>query len=300
MKKIPPRFVVLIGILGISFSAIFVNLADAPSAVLVFFRMAITSLLLLPGILKKERREEFRAMPKKTWLLCILAGVTFALHLTTTFESFRLTSIASSTVLVNLEVFFVALVARLLFKERIPLLGKFGILAAFVGSVVIAMGDHAAGGSALLGDILGLVAAMSMSCSTLIARKVRVHISTSVYTFLMYSTCAVTILIFCLVTAEPLATGLSTRNLLCALGMAIFCTLMGHSVFNWGLKYLPTAYISTLKLGEPLGATILALLIFHEVPGLVQGIGAIIIIAGLVLYVRVSENRPQLNETISS
>lgn len=289
MKKIPPRFLVLTGIFGISFSAIFVNLADAPSAVLVFFRMAITSLLLLPGVLKRSRREELRTLPKKTLFLCIAAGFAFALHLTATFESFRMTSIASSTVLVNLEVFFVALAARIFFKERIPFLGKLGVLAAFIGSVVIALGDHAAGGSALLGDLLGLAAAASMACSTLIARRVRGSLSTSVYTFLMYSTCAVTILVFCLASSAPIMTGFHIRNLLCALGMAVFCTLLGHSVFNWGLKYLPTAYISTLKLGEPIGATLLALLIFGEMPGLMQAVGGCIIICGLALYVRVSE-----------
>ena len=292
MKKIPPRFVVLIGTLGISFSAIFVNTANAPSAVLAFFRMFLTVLLLLPGVLKKHGREELRRLPKKTFLWCALAGVSFALHLTATFESMRITSIASSTVLVNTEVFFVAIAARLFFRERIPFLGKAGILAAFLGSIIIAFGDHAVGGRALAGDLLGLFAALCMACSTLIARRVRVTLSNSVYTFLMYSACSLTLLLFCIVSSAPISAGLTARNLLCALGMAVFCTLLGHNVFSWGLKYLPTAYISTLKLGEPIGATLLALILFGQVPGLMQVIGGMIIIGGLVLYVRVSEKKP--------
>ena len=67
--------------------------------------------------------------------------------------------------------------------------------------------------------------------------------------------------------------------------MAVFCTLLGHSIFSWGLKYVPAAFISTAKLGEPVFATLLGLLFFGQMPGMAQVIGGVIIIAGLWMYV---------------
>ena len=71
--------------------------------------------------------------------------------------------------------------------------------------------------------------------------------------------------------------------------MAVFCTLMGHSVFSWGLKYLPPAFVSTAKLMEPVFASALGLLLFREVPGMLTVIGGIIIILAVILYSRVEE-----------
>lgn len=48
--------------------------------------------------------------------------------------------------------------------------------------------------------------------------------------------------------------------------MAVCCTLLGHNVFSWGLKYLPPAFIATVKLMEPVFASVWGLLLFGERP----------------------------------
>jgi len=84
-------------------------------------------------------------------------------------------------------------------------------------------------------------------------------------------------------------TGHGTVNYLTGLGMAVFCTLLGHSVFSWGLKYLPPAFISTAKLLEPVFASVWGLFLFGEVPALMTVLGGAVIISGIALYSRVSE-----------
>ena len=79
----------------------------------------------------------------------------------------------------------------------------------------------------------------------------------------------------------PLATVDAT-----AAAMAVLCTLLGHSVFSWGLKYLPAAFISTVKLMEPVFASVWGLLLFREVPGWMVVIGGAVIIFGIALYGR--------------
>ena len=68
---------------------------------------------------------------------------------------------------------------------------------------------------------------------------------------------------------------------------------MGHSIFNWGLKYLPTALISNMKLGEPVFASILAIFLFGQVPGIQQIIGGILVILGIYIYLKNANNIPQ-------
>ena len=70
--------------------------------------------------------------------------------------------------------------------------------------------------------------------------------------------------------------------------MAVFCNLLGHSVFSWGLKYLPASFISTVKLLEPVFASVWALFLFSETPGLLVLLGGTVVILGIALYGRVS------------
>ena len=116
----------------------------------------------------------------------------------------------------------------------------------------------------------------------------RKKLSTNVYTFLVYSVAAVSLLVILVMTEAPLY-GYGGINYLSGLGMAVFCTLLGHSVFSWGLKYLPPAFISTAKLLEPVFASVWGLFLFGEYPGIPVILGGIVILIGIALYSRISE-----------
>ena len=91
-----------------------------------------------------------------------------------------------------------------------------------------------------------------------------------------------------LIGGTPLS-GYGANNWLAALGMAVLCTLMGHSVFTWALKYLPPAYISTTKLLDPVFSALWGLLLFREIPSLLVILGGVIVIVGVFLYGRAAE-----------
>lgn len=283
MKKMKCKLIVLLGVVGVSLSAILVKYASAPSAVLAFYRMLFSVVLILPAVWKNCREELARAK-KKELLWCCVSGFFLACHFTAYFESIRYTSIASSTVLVDTEVFFVALVTVLVFKEKLSKAGWIGIVLTFGGSVVLALSDSQAGGNVLWGDFLALSGALFVSIYTLIGRKQRKNMSTTLYTYIVYGSSALTLAFLCIFSGIPLA-GYADVDYLCAFGMAVFCTLLGHSVFSWGLKYVPAAFISTAKLGEPVFATLLGLVIFGQVPDGLQIMGGCIIIGGIWMYV---------------
>ena len=281
------RLLVLLGVAGVSLSAVFVRWSTAPSLVLALYRMAISAALLAPWTILRCGGE-LRRLTRRDLLLCLASGAFLGLHFAAYFESLRWTSIASSVVLVDTEVFFVALGSVLLLRQKLPGRAWLAVALAFGGSVVIAMADTAVGPDALRGDAIALTGALCMAVYTMIGAVCRRRLSTTVYTCLVYTAAAVTLLVITLAGGAPLM-GYGAVNGLTALGMAVFCTLLGHSVFSWGLKYLPPAFISTVKLMEPVFASMWGLALFAERPGALTVLGGAVIICGIALYSRTEE-----------
>ena len=284
-----PRLVLFLGVLGASFSAIFVRWSQAPSLVTATGRLGWTVLLLLPAVLRSHRAE-LRAATRRDLLLCALSGACLALHFSTWFESLKWTSIASSTVLVSTEVIFSALGFALFLHGRIPKLGVAAIALAFAGSVALALAD-AGGGGALAGDLLAVLAAAAVAVYTLIGQVQRSRQSTTVYTFLTYTACLLVLLALDAATGTPVL-GWGLREVGVGLLLAVFCTLLGHSLFSWSLKWLSPAYVSAAKLCEPVFASVLGLLLFGEGIGPLQGAGAAAVLAGVLLYTKAEGRRP--------
>ena len=281
------KLLVLLGVVGVSLSAPLIRISTAPSMVLVFYRVLIASILLIPYALIRNR-EEFRQMGRKTALLCLMSGLFLGLHFASYFQALRYTSIASAVALVDTEVFFVAFMMFFFFREIIPLRAWAGILLTFTGSMLIALSDAGGGEHVLLGDLIALAGAACLAVYTILGKVCRKEISTTAYTTLVYSSAALTVLVILLCTGTPVL-GYEPVNWLSALGMAVFCTLLGHSVFNWALKYESAAFLSTVKLLEPVFAAILGVLLFREIPSKQVMLGGFIVILGVYVYSRFSE-----------
>lgn len=274
------RLIVLLGVAGVSLSAVFVRWSTAPSLVLALYRMAFSALLLIP--LALARRAEFRALRRRELCLSLLSGAFLGVHFACYFESLRWTSIAAAVVLVDTEVLFVALASVLILRKKLSRRAWTAVLLAFGGSVAVALAD-ASGGGALRGNLFALTGSVCMAVYTMLGAVCRRSLSTTVYTSLVYLSAAGTVLAAALAGGQAL-TGWGSVNLLAGLGMAVFCTLLGHSVFSWGLKYLPPAFISTVKLLEPAFSALYGLFLFAERPGGLVILGGALILLGIGLY----------------
>ena len=258
-----PRAVLLLGVVGTAMSAILVRYSQAPSVVTAVYRLGWTVLLLAPVVLFRFRAE-LRRITGRDALLCALSGLCLALHFLTWFESLKWTSLAVSTVLVSTEAIFTALGFALFLKGRIPPLGRAAILLAFAGSAVLALAGGA-GQAVLYGNLLALASAVFVSVYTLIGSVQRAALSTTVYTFLTYLACLAVLLVMALASHTPLV-GYGGQEILIGLALAVLCTLMGHSLFSWCLKFLSPAYVSAVKLCEPVVSGLLAVPLFGEIP----------------------------------
>lgn len=281
MKKL----VIILGVLGTALSAILVRYSTAASTILVFYRMLFSVLLLCPVIIAGHSKE-LKMINIPLLSKCTISGIFLGLHFLCYFQSLKFTSVASSVVLVDTEIFFVALGSMILFREQLSVKGWLSIFLTFIGSVVVAMGD--AGETNLWGDVLALCGAICSAVYTLVGRHCRKEMSTSMYTWIVYFFAGVTVWIFTLFMDESVIK-IDAANLLVALGLAIFCTLLGHSIFSWGLRYEKASFISTVKLLEPVFASLMAALIFYEIPSQSSVVGGFFIILGIVTYIRYSK-----------
>ena len=91
---------------------------------------------------------------------------------------------------------------------------------------------------------------------------------------------AIVMLVILLVTGNTLF-GYSPNTYLWLLLIAIFPQLIGHSTYNWSLRYLPVALVAVTTLGEPIGSSILAFIILKETPAALQIVGGALILAGI-------------------
>lgn len=276
----------IFGVLSLSTSAIFVKLSDAPSAITAFYRLFFAMLVLVPFLVfQKENRQALLALTKKQGFLIFLSGFLLAVHYVMWFESLHYTSVASSTVLVTLQPLFSIVWGYLFLGERYGKKSLAGCIIAIAGSMVIGWGDFQISMTALFGDVLAFLAAGVISMYFLIGQVIRKDLPVIPYSVLGYLSSSFFLALYALAQGQAF-TGYGMSTWGAFLGLALISTICGQFVFNLMLKWIPATMVSMSILGETIGTCFLAWLILKEAISLRQGIGIVIILAGLALYFR--------------
>lgn len=290
-------FVLLLAILAVSTASVFIRFAqrEAPSLVIAALRLAIASLVLLPIATTRYGRE-LRTLTRNDLLLGLLSGIFLAVHFATWISSLEYTSIASSVVLVSTGPLWVALLSPIFLKEPLTKTVLAGMALAFLGGTVIGLGDACqlegglvcpqlsefVQGRAIFGNFLALAGAWAVAGYLIIGRRLRAGMSLIPYIFVVYSSAALSLLAaMFLAGVSPL--GYSPIVYLWILLLALVPQLIGHTTYNWALRYLPAALVSITTLAEPAGSAVLAYIILHESPTRLTLLGGVLILAGIYL-----------------
>ena len=289
-----------IAILAVSTSSIFIRFAqeEAPSLVIAASRLLLASLFLAPPALLKHRAE-LRQLTRQELLLGLLSGIFLAIHFATWITSLEFTTVTNSVVLVSTSPLWVALLAPIFLKEKITKTVVIGMILTLIGGTIIGFSDNCAWDAgihcsfrsgfgqaeALKGNFLALAGAWAIAGYLMIGRKLRAKMSLIPYIFLVYGMAAIVMLIILAITKNTLF-GYSPMTYLWLLLIAIFPQLIGHSTYNWALRYLPVALVAVVTLGEPIGSSILAFVILKEIPTILQIIGGVLILAGIYVTSR--------------
>ena len=286
----PSYLLVLLGVAMVSYSGPLVKVGlnfGANPASIAMMRMVLSALILLPIMCVKRKGQteapisSLKEMTLKQWLWSVLASAFLALHYLTWMTSLDATSTFASVALVCTQPLFVAALSGVVLKEKMPKDARLGAAVAVVGALLIGMNSIAGLSGDITGDLLALAGAIFMAGHWLCNRYARRTVEALPFMVLLYAQTALLLAL-----ALPFLGGfrMTWMALLAVAGLAVGCTLLGHSMFTLALGKVSATVVSFAILGEPVGAMVWSFFMFGEVPQTLVFIGGLVIIAGLTLY----------------
>jgi drug/metabolite transporter (DMT)-like permease len=298
-------FNLLIAILATSTASLFIRFAQAdgaPSLVIAAIRLTIATIILAPLALI-HHRSELTSLTRNDLVLGIVSGIFLAIHFATWISSLEYTTVASSAVFVSTGPLWVAIFSPLFLNERLTRVAMIGLTLTIIGGIVIALSDACSfhnglhcpelnqvlQGRAIWGNFLALCGALAVSGYLMIGRKVRAKLSLIPYIFLVYGVSAIVLNIFMFASRQS-PFGYSTSAYGWIFLLAVIPQLIGHSLFNWLLKYLSATMVAVTTLSEPIGSAILAFIFLKETPSLAITGGGTLILGGIYLTLKQSPN----------
>jgi drug/metabolite transporter (DMT)-like permease len=282
------------GIVAVSLASILIKFALAeqiPPLVIAASRLGIASLIMTP-LGWARARDEIRSLTRGEALLAIASGVFLALHFAFWITSFDYTSVMSSVVLVATNPLFVALASVILLRESLTRSTWTGILVAVVGGFIVGAADLGANGASVAGDLLALAGSIAVSGYVLIGRRLRSKLSLLGYVGVVYSTAALILLTLAIASGASFADYSPSGYLLLIL-IALVPQVLGHTAFNYALRYISAALVAVLLLSEPVGATLLAVPLLGEIPSRLKLLGGALVLAGILIATRTDDHVAQ-------
>ncbi|MCK5309099.1 MAG: DMT family transporter [Thermoplasmata archaeon] len=282
MRK--PELVIIVAVIACSFGSIFIRFSDAEPLAIAFYRLLFTTLLLLPFVILRER-DELKNLGAKNIGIMIAIGLVLSFHFSMWVTSLELTTVASSVILVTAHPILVGSISHFVLKDKLSRLNFMGIFVAIAGIMILTWGGFSGGeltNEMAFGDLLAFLAGLCAGIYLLGGRKMRATISVLTYAFLVYLFCTIFLFIQCLITSTPIYP-MPANEYWLFLAMALIPGILGHTLYNWSLKHVTATIVSVSLLGEPIGASILAMMILKEMPGVYVLIGGPIVLAGILL-----------------
>ena len=274
-----PRLALLIGMLAVSSAAILFRFTTAPPFVVATYRLGLAALLMV--LLTGDRMAELKKLSRNEAAL-LLSGLSLAFHFSLWFYSLRHTTIAASTIIVTSSpIILIASSWALLGEKPVPK-GILGTALSFLGILIIFWG-HDMG--RLWGDLLAFLAMLAVVVYLMAGRVLRKKLDTLPYVSSVYSLSFIFLLTFSILNGDPLA-GYPVNEYFVFALLALIPSGIGHTAYNYSLKYFKTYLVSLTVLGEPIIATLLAIPIFGELPNLTTVLGGIMIGAGMYAALR--------------
>jgi drug/metabolite transporter (DMT)-like permease len=274
----------LVAVIGISFSGPLMAATAAPALAIAFWRNAMGGSLAVSTALLR-RAGELRRLERSVLGSAALAGVALAVHFGTWVPSLTMTSVASATALVCSQPIFTALIARLRGRHLRPV-AWIGIGVATAGAVLITGADFGVSARALAGDLLALVGAVAAAVYVTIGASARRRMSTTSYTAICYATCAVLLLLVCLLCGLRLV-GYSANAWLKLVLVTVCAQLLGHSLINVVLRSTSATVVSLIILLEVPGAALIAFVWLHQHPPALALPGVGLLLVGLLVMARI-------------
>lgn len=276
-----------IAIIAVSSASILIRLAEADPVAVTFWRLAVATVITVATAEASGRRIRIGGW----WPAAVLAGAFLSAHFITWISSLFYTTIAISTTLVNVHPLFMLAISRYGLSEEVSRRTVAGVASSVAGSALMFSAAADLGGTNLLGAALALAGALAFAGYLAVGRLVRARADTLSYTAVAYGFAALFALAIALGTRAKLL-GYSPEVYLLFAAIAVVPMLLGHSIFNYLLGRYRAITVAVGALGEPVGATLLAVPVFGQVPSPSAIAGMALISAGVVV-VSLEEAQPK-------
>tara|TARA_B100000700_G_scaffold331824_1_gene469854 strand:- start:30447 stop:31349 length:903 start_codon:yes stop_codon:yes gene_type:complete len=273
-----------LSIFAISWSGPLIRLAfPIPVLVIVFVRLGFAFLIMF--FLSWHRKEENNySFTRSTNFLLVLAGISLGAHFWFWTESLKHTSIIISVVLVTLHPIFVGFGAYFFLKEPFGRSLVFGTVIAVFGTLIMTGMDTSLHNS-LLGNFLALMGGIFFSIFLVISRAMRKQFSTFGYSAIVYGL-ATLFISFVFIFSDVQFVTVSPSSYWALIGIVVLPQLIGHTTINWTLGVFPAAIVGIAIVCEPIGASLLAVVLLDEIPTFFEVLGALIIVSGVYVAIR--------------
>ncbi len=287
----PASVVLCLALIGISFAGPLVRLSHADPLAIAIWRIGFSLIIIAIALIVSGSWRQWSRLDRRGVALACGAGAMLAIHFWSWNASITFTTVSASVVLVDMQPAIVALLSVFWLREPPTRAQWVGIAIAMLGAAVIALPDWSAAGvagqRALFGDLLALIGAVTGACYFAAGRRLRATLDIWPYVGLVYGTCFVVLVLFALLVHAPVVQQ-PARELEIFAALAIGPMLLGHTGFNYSLKYLPAYVVNLTLLGEPVGATVLAAFLpgIREVPPPATFVGGALILAGIFVTAR--------------
>lgn len=287
--RLPPGLLLAGAVFAMSWAGPVIKLISAPAAAVALWRLVFAWLIIAIVVVVRRNQIVFARLTRGEWLLAVGSGALLALHFWAWMTSLRLTTVASSVVLVSMQPIFVGIMSALFLRERASLTQWIGIGVACAGAIVLALGDAHEDGvfsrRAIFGDVLALIGAVLVAGYYVIGRKLRQKLDLWIYIGIVYGIAA--LVLFVIVWLDPGAevTGYPASDWWLIFAMALGPMMLGHTVINYALRYVRAYVANVALLGEPVLATLIAWALpqLREFPSLFTAAGAVLIGTGILL-----------------
>jgi len=291
-----PYVAVGLAVVSVSFSSVFILWSASPPVTIALYRLAIASAILAP-VAVLHPSKPLRRVARGDAALMALVGLVLAAHFAFWITSLRMTSVASSTILVTSHPLLVGLLSHFALRERLTARASTGILLGFVGVVAIGLVDSNVSGESLAGDVLAFLGGVMAGLYFLLGRTIRQRVPLLGYALVVYACAAAFLLAFAVGLGEDLApVGDLPRELVLFLAMALIPQIGGHTMYNWALRWVPAPVVSLSLVGEPIGSSLLVWALLAQVPNNAPAVAAAGVLALVGIYLAASAEGPRTME----
>lgn len=291
--KLSPKGAIVIAVVSISFASIFIKWSQAPALAIAAYRLLFATLILLIPTLAFQRKE-LLALTRKEYVVLSLVGIALAFHFGFWISSLKYTTVANSVILVSTHPILIAVVSHYYLKERISMAAGAGVGIALAGMVIIGFSDFAVSQESLYGDLLALIGMFALAAYILSGRRIRQKTPVLPYVTVVYGVATIVLFMGCFIFSVPLLP-YPVEEWVLFLALAIVPMILGHTVYNWTLRYVTALMVSMSILGEPILSAILAYILLSEIPTNWVILGGILILVGIYLVAsRSKEENPEI------